>query len=284
MNAAGEITLKDLMLELALRMGWQKHGSGTDNTPQLPDDANLLFRLKNSINNGRREVMRRMPTAWCFRPRVTITLDPAGTGAQCVDGDPSKYRLPRNAAGLADGEWTWSLTAGYGGPLQQRHASDLAYMHASTSTNSLTSRPAVMALAMATLNNPAEPGRQTCPFLWVYPPPDDAYTISGTLRLVYTPLAGLDDVDPMGDLHAETLVTAGERDLKINHPDLQHRALMEQMLQAAVERSIETDNQNRPQQLGIGHDPDATRQAGRGATAWPDQAAMVTTVNGVSVI
>lgn len=282
MNQAGETTLGDLMLTLAERMGWHKVPNQSDNRSQLPDDPNLRDRLLRAINAGRQEVYRRMPSAWVFRPRITITLDPTGTGAQCVDNSPAKYALPYNCPATAGTTWTWSLGTGYGGQLEQRHPADVVAMHAGDTTGA--SRPTTMALVHQTLNNPQEPGRRTTNYLHIWPTPDQAYTLEGEIRLLYGPLYQLNDLEPMGEQHAQLIVTAGERDIKLNHPDLAVRKEINERFNEQVEISIELDNQSKPQTIGVGYDPDAERQAMRYRPVWPAQRAIVTHVNGVSVL
>lgn len=287
MNPAGETTLGDLMLTLAERMGWHKVPSQADNRSQLPDDPNLRDRLKRAINNGREEIYRRMSTAWCFKPTITITLDPTGASAQNVDGDPAKYRVPFNVQGIAGATWSWRLpsaTSGYGGTLQQRHSSDILAMHNADAAATGTSRPVAMALVQGQLNNPSEPGRRTAAFVHIWPDPDQAYVIEGQARIMYAPLTELSDLEPMGQQHSQLVVTAGERDIKLNHPDMTARREINVRFNEQVALSIELDNQNRPQSIGTGYDPDALRQAQKYAPIWDDRSAIVTHVNGISVL
>ncbi len=284
MNPAGETTLGDLMLTLAERMGLHKVPSQADNRSQLPDDPNLRDRLKRAINNGREEVYRRMATAWCFKPVLSITTDPTGASAANVGGDPSMYRLPFNVHGIAVGQWNWRLAGqtGYGGTMQQRHPSDILALHASAASG--TSRPVAMALTQTQLSNPSEPSRRTASVVHVWPTPDQAYVIEGQARVMYAPMTELSDLEPMGQQHSQTIVTAGERDFKLNHPDMQKRQEIEERFAQQVALSIELDNEQRPQTIGIGFDPDAIRQSQKYAPVWPTQAAIVTHVNGISVL
>lgn len=283
MNAAGELTLGDLMLSLAERMGWHKVPSGSDNRSTLPDDPNLRDRLLRAVNAGRRETYRRMATATCFRPILSVVTDPEATGPLVLGGDSSKYRLPYFVQSLAGGAWTWSLlsSGGYGGTLQARHQSDIAAMHATTSSQSLRSAPRAMAFGLEKLNNPAEPGRRQVSFLYIYPKPDQAYILQGQARVMFEPLVALTDLEPMGQEHVETIITGGERDIKLNHPDLSQRADVARRFEEAIALSTANDNERRPQTLGVAYDPDAIRQMRKNVSPWPDQAAMVTHLNGV---
>lgn len=281
MDAAGEATLRDLILSLTERMGWQKRPTGADNRAQIPRDPNLLDRAIRAINAGRRETYRRMSSAKCFKPRIEIATDPNGTSPECIGGDCAKYRLPYAVQGLVN-PWNWSLMSnpGYGGPLVMNHSSDVATMHHTASSAGLKAPPRSIALAQQSMTNPKEPARRTATYLWLYPQPDQVYVLEGEVRVMYAPLVGMDDLEPMGQAHIDTIVIGAERDIKMNAPDLTQRAEVEQRFRDAIIASIAADNNTRPQTIGRGADPDVERQRARWMSRWPDRAAMVTHLNG----
>lgn len=282
MNPAGETTLGDLLLTLAVRMGWHKKASGSDNRALVPTDPETYRRLLEAINNGRREVYRRMPTARCFKPRLAITTTTSTTDPQVVDGDTAKYRLPYAVQALAGGDWTWSQTStpGFGGQLPQKHHSDIAALHQTANASGLLQAPRCMAFGFKTTTSPEEPGRRTQTFLWIWPKPDQAYTLEGQVRIMYAPLTERDDLEPMGQQHVDTILTAAARDLKINHPDLNVKGASEADLDKAIAISLELDNQAGPQTIGPGFDPQAVTRRRRSGDTWP-ASPMVSTYNGV---
>lgn len=288
MNAAGELTLYDMLLALGERHSQVDYSTGADNRAVVRADPATRDRLLRAINNGRREVYSRMPDARCFQPRITITMDPDGAAANVVDADPSKYALPFAVHGLAGGQWTWRLpgTAGYGGPLTQAHQSDLAGMHYTRNAAALTGRPVSMAFCLKSNDNPSEPGRRTSSFLWVYPAPNLAYILEGQARVMYAPLVAMDDMEPMGQEHLETILAFASRDWKLASATPEERVELEARCDKAIAISTELDNARGPQTIGPGHDPDAERESRRyrNGRYYPEIAAMVDTVSGTPVL
>lgn len=288
MNAGGELTLKDMILTLGERLGQIAYGSGSDNRATIPTDPNTLDRLTRAINNGRREVYSRMPEARCFQPRLSITMDPTGAGSQCVDGDPAKYALPRNAYGLAEGAWTWSLpeSNGYGNDLVWSHPSDVARLHHTTSSGGLTSYPSHIALVTAAGTNPQEPGRRATTYLWVFPKPDKAYTLEGQTRIMWAPLTTLTDLEPMGQDHLETILAFAMRDWHYNRCEPDQWARIEATCDKAIAISLANDQARGPQSIGVGYDPNSAIESRRYANGryYPEKAAMVDTVSGIPVL
>lgn len=286
MTPAGELTLYDLLITLGERVGQYDRGTGADNRTVPETDPQSRDRLIRAINNGRREVYSRMPDARCFQPRLSITTDPNGTAAQVVGADISKYRLPYAVQGLAGGQWTWSLpsSGGWGGNLTQTHPNDIARMHYTANTGSLTGFPRAMALLTEVLNNPQDPGRKTCTILWIYPKPDQAYTLEGQVRIMYEPMVTMTDMEPMGQQHAETILAFAERDWELGRRDAGDAALIEARCDRALAISIGLDNAMGPQTIGIGYDPLSERDAARYQIArgyYPDRGVQVDSVCGL---
>lgn len=288
MNAAGEMTLKDLLLTLGERLGQIDYGSGADNRPTVIADPATRDRLIRAINNGRREVYSRMPEARCFQPRASITLDPTGAAANCVDGDPAKYQLPYAVQGLAGGVWTWTLpeSGGYGRQMTQVHPSDLASMHYAANTGGMMSFPTCMALTTQQLANASEPGRKTATFVWIFPKPDKAYVLEGQVRVQYAPLTALEDMEPMGQEHAETILAFATRDWYIDRAEPAEMRALDERCDRAILISTDLDNARGAQTLGAGYDPDSERESRRyhRGRYYPDRAAMVDTVSGIPVL
>lgn len=290
MNAAGELTLADLLIALGERHGTSDYvPNQADNRIIVPQDPATRDRLTRAINAGRREVYSRMPDARCFQPRFTITMDPTGAGAQCVDGDASKYRLPYSVHGLAGGQWNWSMpgTSGFGGDVLQRHPTDLERLHYTAQSGGLNTHPQCMAFLRQALSNPAEPGRRYAYVLWVFPAPDQAYVLRGQARVMYEPMTALTDLEPMGQQHAETILAFASRDYKVGRCEPDEWATITQRCEQAIEISRNLDNAEGPTNLGPANDPDAlidsARYSGTGGR-YPDRGAMVDTVSGVSVL
>jgi hypothetical protein len=286
MNAAGELTLSDLLLTLGERHGVVDYGTGADNRTIPPQDPQTRDRLLRAINAGRREVYSRMPDARCFQPRLTVTMDPTGTSADIVGADTTKYRLPYSVQGLAGGMWNWSLpgTGGYGGNLPQRHPSDIERLQYASIGGTLTSYPQCMAFLRQPLNNPEEPGRRFTYCVWVYPKPDQAYVLRGQARVMYEPLVALTDLEPMGQQHAETILAFASRDFKIGRCDQDEWGMIEARCDKALAISLELDNATGPQVLGVASDPEAERDSikyTRTARMYPDRGCMVDTVSGI---
>lgn len=289
MNAAGELTLNDLLIALGERVGQFDRGQGADNRVSAASDPQTRDRLLRAINAGRREVYSRMPDARCFQPRLSITLDPTGTSASVVDGDTSKYRLPYSVQGMAGGQWNWSMpgTGGFGGDVPIIHPSDIERLHFTTNSQSLTRWPGCAAFLRMPLGNPNEPGRRFCHVLWVYPKPDIAYLVQGQARVMYEPLVSLDDLEPMGQQHAETILAFAERDWELGRRETADQVAIDARCDKAIAISIELDNTTGPQSIGPAIDPesirDSLRYTGRRGY-YPERGAMVDTVSGVPVL
>jgi len=290
MNAAGELTLADLLIALGERHGVTDYTPNqADNRIIVPQDPATRDRLTRAINAGRREVYSRMPEARCFQPRFHITMDPTGAAANCVGGDAAKYILPYSVQGLAGGQWNWSMpgTGGFGGDMVQRHPTDLERLHYTASTNGLKTYPQCMAFLREALNNPAEPGRRFVYVLWVFPTPDQAYELRGQARVMYEPLTALTDLEPMGQQHAETILAFASRDFKIGRCEPDEWAAILQRCEQAIQNSIAMDNATGPMDLGPGQDPDALRDSVRYSGTYkryPDRGVMVDTVSSVPVL
>lgn len=286
MNAAGELTLQDMLLTLGERVSTIDFGTGADNRAVVVADPNLRDRLLRAINNGRREVYSRMPEARCFQPRMSITLDPTGLAANVVGADPARYRLPFAVQGLAGGQWTWTLdgTSGYGRAIPQIHASDLEAMHYTANVGSLTSFPTALAFTLEAHNNPQEPARRTAWFVWVFPKPDKAYVLHGQVRVMYAPLVALDDLEPMGQEHAETILAFAARDWYMGRCDADKWSMIQAQCEEAIAISTRLDDAKGAQSLGVGFDPDSEREARKYSNGrfYPDRAAQVDTVSGIS--
>lgn len=290
MNAAGDLTLADLMLQLSIRTGTR---DWTASEVTIPDDGATRQLLKNAINRGRRELYSRLPEARVFEPTIEILMDATGTAANVVGGDPSKYRIPYAVEGFAGGQFEWGTPSadgtentGWSGIIRQCHQSDVTALHTSTATGSLLSFPRCVALSRQTLSNPSDPGRKVIDFLWVYPKPDQAYIIKGQVRVTYGDLVELDDLEPMGQQHLESVLVFAERAWKTGQCDEGEWALLQNRCEQAVLTSTALDNARGPQNLGAGFDPDAEvdRLKYRPTRAVPDRWAMVSEVSGQSVL
>lgn len=293
MTPSGELTLYDLLIALGERVGQTDQGTGADNRTVPSEDPQSRDRLVRAINAGRREVYTRMPDGRCFEHIIEITTDPAGTAGNTIGGDSSKYRLNHEYQTLAGGRWTWKLpgTAGYGQPIQQVHQSDLAALHQTANPGPQAWYPTTMALASMILPGPEEANRRTTRFLWIYPKPDKAYVLSGQVRVMFSPLTENDDLEPMGQEHLETILTFAERDFKVGRIDADEWKMLLDRCETAMAVSQAIDNARGAQSLGVKIDPEAERDSlkyrgSRYATprAWPDRAATVDTVSGVSVL
>lgn len=263
MNPAGDITLADMLKDLAERVGEAKWGTGADNRITIPADPAMRDRLIRSLNSGRRELYSRLPQAHCFQPILTMTLNAAGTGALNIGADPAKYRLPYAVEGLAGGQWNWKTSdqSGWGGTVRQVHQSDVSGLHSAASSANTQGLPQVMAFALGALNGPNEPGRRTAHFLWVWPKPDLDYIIEGQARIIFSPLTELDDLEPMGQGHVESVLTFAERAWHVGRCDPEQWATLQQRAETAIDVSRDIDNQQRAQTLGAGFDPEAERDA-----------------------
>lgn len=290
MTPSGELTLADLMLQLGIRVG-SRDQDGAGGRFSIPADANARQLLLDAINSGRRELYSRMPDARVFEPTVTFTMDPAGAAADVIDSDPSKYRLAYNVEGFAGGQFEWSAVdsdgepTGFGNIIRQCHQSDLQALHTSTATAQTTSWPRAVALVRTMLGNPADPGRKVVDYLWVYPKPDQAYIIRGQVRIGYGQLTEMDDLEPMGQQHIESVLTFAERQYKIGRMSTDEAQLIEARCDKAVEISQSLDGVRGPQDLGVNIDPDAERDRrryGRGGGP-PSTWSQVSEVSGQAV-
>lgn len=288
MDPAGDLTLDDLILALGERHGLVRFESGSDNRAKPITDPATRDRLTRAINTARREIYSRMPDAFCFQPRMQITCDPAGASPLAIDADPAKYALPRYVQGLAGGRWTWTLndSAGHGREMMQVHPSDIAGMHYTANSGQTTGFPTHLAYVMERVAAAAEPGRKVAHHIWIYPKPDKAYILEGQVRVMFAPLTAGNDLEPMGQQHIETILAFAERAFRFNQCEPAEWATIEANCDRAMTISINLDNNQRAQTVGVGYDPDSAVEARRYSHGryYPERAAMVDTVSGIPVL
>jgi hypothetical protein len=275
------ITFEGLILRVAQEMGLHHVPAGPDNRAKIPTDPATLDRIKRAINDGRQELFRRMSRATCFRPRLSFTTNPAGDQPDNIDGDPAKYLIPFSAVAVPVNQWQWRLDTWGGHVIQIRHENDLAREHA-RGGSSESGPPRMMAIGRRMIGSPGVPTRRTQSFLWLYPKPDAAYTIEGQANLMYSPLVALDDVDPMGDDHAMTIVEAALYQMNKNHPVMATRDHYAQRFMDAVRVSTQLDHDRRPPSLGVATDP--TVHPAVHDPYESDLSRMVSHVNGIPVL
>ncbi len=283
MSLSGFTTFEGIILRVATEVGlhYVPRASEGSNAPQIPRDKNVLDRLKRAINDGRREIMRRMSNAKCFRPRMTLTLSNV-LAPENIDDDTAKITLPFVA--IPTGRWTWSKDAVWGGELTLVHETDIAFQYAARDSAVGASVPMKMAFCQRLINNPDAPGQRTQMYLWAWPRPDGVYVLSGNVIIRYADLTALSDLDPMGDAHIPTVVAAALRELNLNNPSPQMREMFEQRLDKAIAVSMQFDDETRPPSIGVSYDPDAQSVMVRDPSQWGDRSNQVTHYNNVPLL
>lgn len=101
------MSLEDLLLDLADKVGLASHGSNGTSAPTIPDDEADRARLIHYINAGYKLFLRDDPDWTFLEIPVSITFNPDGDGPFNVAGDAGRYRLPHPVRSRPRGNWVY---------------------------------------------------------------------------------------------------------------------------------------------------------------------------------
>lgn len=287
MTAAGPDTSKtfgDLIRDVAEELGLADY---TGTTPAAPTRAGDLDVVKRAIADGCELFYRGMDPReggrkhrWTFlTPTIRVTIDPAGTDPATIEGDIARYRLDRRVTSGPHDNWTWELgTQAWSGEVMNVREEVVRQLHA----NQTNTGPPLYATVRAypPLNAAAPQDRQGWE-VWVWPDPDQVYTLSAKFPVWPRKMLHPDERHLAGPDHDMTIIAASVyahfRKRRTADPE---KAEVQARFDREMIASIETDLQNLPKTAGRNDDPATTYYADE---AYDVRTTRPIVVNGVTI-
>ena len=182
------LDFRSLILRVAEADALQSHGTDGSGPAEIPTDPADLDRIKRSINDAVRHICNEYPWSWLRQP-VTITLSTDGTGPNCVESSPVRYRLHPAVVSAPYGKPGWRDAGNtYGASIRTCSYDLVQNAWASGSQSGPPQRLAVFTSSVA-----VPPGQRPGLEMWVWPTPDQAYTVTAEYSVRPLPLSDLGD-------------------------------------------------------------------------------------------
>ncbi len=210
----------------------------------LPSRASDLERCTRAINRGYKLFLRSWD--WSFLEiEHRITFAPDGRGPLNIAGDASRYALPPFVRAMPMSVLRfvddWSVRQ-YICPATRTHVQGRHQMLETTGT------PEVFACSELTAPHPSGAGRWE---LYVFPRPDQAYTVEGTWRAGQYDMAELHEKHIAGADHDHAILAAALYLWKMDDSDDDaEKNRYERAWEQALAQSQKLDGRNRPISLG----------------------------------
>lgn len=259
MNAVDtSLDLRAIMLRVAEKVGLAYYGAAGNEKAQIPVDPADYDRVLRAINDGIEMVYRAYPK-WTFLDQtIDIPLSVDGTGAECIDSDAGRYRLPWFVAGPPQKDPVWSQTpqTGWGGMARLIDYNQVLAMRAvSTNGQNGTVYTGWPKYVGCTTYQPRNGKRQGWELV-VFPNPNQAYTLRCTFRVFAPKMVELGEKHVMGAQHDQTLIDAAAWAFKRDDSkDPTERAMYKAEFDQSLSQSIALDQENEPKTLGQVIDP-----------------------------
>lgn len=194
-------TLERFLLELAER-AYLADQTGT--TAAVPTNDHDKDRLKRCFNLAYRSYCSSRPWTFLFQT-VTLTMDPTGASAQCVDGDPSRYALPGGVLGPPANNWQYEDASSPYTEIVSADRGTSARRRQLMSGSSGVPTHAGHELEPSGQGPPASPTRWVATFT---PAPSVAYVVSARFRVPVVDLSANSDVTIAGPDHDTAIFRA----------------------------------------------------------------------------
>lgn len=243
------LTFRHLLIRLADQTGLAVYPADGAGPLALPGAGTVhRNKLEDAVNDGIRQMVRDWPKWTCLRPRITMALTADGTGADNIDSDPNRYRIPGAIEAAPMGEWIAYTTDGsWRGMVSVRPTGHLV---------ALIRTPSIAGgVPRAVSIGPIQPadrvrGERAGLEMLVWPTPDRTYVIEGQARVVPAPLINLDDRPLFSAAHDMTILSAALKVWHENNADLKIRDHYKIRYMGDLAASKALDALQETQQLG----------------------------------
>ena len=227
----------------------------TDNQARIPRDRNRLDICKRAVNDALDELHAAKPQGWrCLRRTVEFTMSTDGTGPDSIATDPGRIRLPLGVQGPPIGKWTWGLAGQYGGELTDCHEDAVRGRYLSTSGSDWTGYPRLICVRPFHDVGISPGGDRRGWEAYVWPRPDQAYTLSARFNLMHRKMVELSERHVFGALHDQNIIDLAIARHKARFGPPGEKAMHRQDAIDAVARSIALDNVTEARTLGVTED------------------------------
>jgi hypothetical protein len=250
------MSLGDLAIRVGEYLGICAYNASTG-VAELPaastHDRDLLFRL---VNDGYRRFLGANPHWHFLTPLFTITFDPTGVGAQCVNSEAYRYYMPDGFTG----SFVAPLTYDDDGPMSKLDRVSEGVIRELRAAGDSTGDPTMYAIRpvpQGTVPTSTSPKWEV--IFW--PTPNTAYTVTGRARVFPNKLSADTDKHVAGYQHDHVILAAG-----MAEAERQRRGVtgqMEVQYREALSEAMRMDSESRPRK--IGDYGDKTEVGGRNA-------------------
>jgi len=239
-------TFGGLLLDLAIRLGVATTSSTAELGQVLPTDAAQLGILKDALWAGARNVAKESAWSWLHKYE-TITLDPDGLAAVCVDGDPRRYNMPAGITSGPLGRVSWS--SGSSGGFVTDTSPERVDRQIATFPEAV-GRPSLVSVWPDVGGEGNQRDRYV---LTVYPAPDQAYTLKAKYRRAFDPPKELSERPMWSEEVDEVVLAAALVHLK-RLDKMKSGVLLESLVAdylSKLQDAIKHDNRLRGKVLGV---------------------------------
>lgn len=262
------LSFQDIILRVAEEAGFAFYDSSSPDTPAaIPQDRQILDKIKRSINDGIDRMARAYPKWTSLRPQVSFALAPNGDGplnipnnltlaAGGTTNDPSLYRLPWYITGRPVNGWQWSSQgSNFAGFAKDVSPEELDFRQRASQTASF---PLMAAIVPSSMKGDPGSDRQTKAVRF-WPSPDQAYLVTARFLVYPAKLVALQDRHIFGAAHDQTVLAFALWALKEHDAkDAGMRATYQARAANALAESIRIDQEGVQLDLGMMTDPNLT--------------------------
>lgn len=253
------MTYRDVILRVAEESDYAFYDPSSPDSPaDIPQDRQILDKIKRAVNDGIDRLARAMPKCFALRPQFSFDMSPTGQSPFSLlnplngQNDGQYYRLPYYINSRPIQGWQWSSqTSNFAGFAQD---CDPEQLDRQARTAAISSYPTLA--SMVPYGPTGDTGDRQTKAVRFYPAPDQNYRI--TARFLITPpkMVDLSDRHIFGASHDQTVVAFAlwsfmEHDAK----DPAMRATYEARANRALAESIAIDRENAQVSLGSMNDP-----------------------------
>lgn len=238
------LSFGELILRTAEAAGVHSAPTTAGGISAIPDNADILDRIKRCVNDGLSRMYRDYPRWTALRPILSIQFNPSTPGPTSLSGDVSRQALPTAVSITPIGRWVASTDDGWSGPVSVVSIETMLASKRSISDSGMPRIAAVVANGYdASTSAPTYELR-------VYPAPSQTVTISGRATVIPPRLVENDQRHPLGSEHDQTVVDAACAAWYANHPDSKTRSEWTARYLQSLQASVVFDRQKQPGALG----------------------------------
>ncbi len=236
------LNFRDMQIRVAEEAGLAAQPTTGTGIAAPPDTADELDRVKRAINDAIQEVIRQYPKWQCLRRHVSITASATADGAQHIDSDAGRIRVPIPVRLIPQGQWLVRATGA-----DQTLCSRLALRSFQEVVALQATDPAAGQIPQIMGFGPLEVadvrGVRLGSEIRLWPRPGVDVVVTGMCRVALMPLVEDSDLSPMGADHDMLIVRQAVYQLHRRNPDLTIRAWHQQDAKQALAESMAIDGE-----------------------------------------